>query len=273
MLQENDLQFFKENGYLIVKDVFPKENLLSARACLEQLFQQEIYQHAPFSTPHIINDLYRFAPGILPLIFNERYFEAVRDLLGSDAAWIPECAVHRERFFGWHKDSSGVERAGMQSHKNYTAPLLTAAVYFQDNNLGAGGLTVVAGTQTAPDRTLHYYSKHPLRKVKNKLLKWLGISELDQLEKDARKIDVPSRLGDLVLFDIRLSHRATFPKQKASVEKLAIFNAFVRNDRVGQEFLAFQKLRPEPYYQYFKQSPPSAVVYERARELNMEVLY
>ncbi len=273
MLQENDLQFFKENGYLIVKDVFPKEDLYNARACLEKLFQAEIYQQAPFSTPHIINDLYRYSPEILPLIFTERYFEAVRDLLGADAAWIPECAVHRERFFGWHKDSSGVERAGMQSHKNYEAPLLTAAVYFQDNTLGAGGLTVVAGTQSDPDRTLHYYSKRPFRKVKNKLLKWLGISALDQLEKDAGKIDVPSKLGDLVLFDIRLSHRATFPRQKAPVEKLAIFNAFVRDDRVGREFLQFQKLRPEPYYQYFKQYPPSEAVYERAKELNMKVLY
>ncbi len=250
MLHENDLRFFQENGYLIVRDVFATDQLLAARGHIEALFAQGVYQQAPHSSPHIINDLYRFAPELLPLIFTEKYFATVRSLLGPEAAWIPECAAHRERFFGWHKDSSGVERAGMRSHRDYAPPLLTAAVYFQDNGPGAGGLTVVAGTHREPDRTLHYYSPKLRYRLKNKLLKWAGRSEFDRLERHTGKIDLPSCLGDLVLFDIRLSHRATFPREKAPLEKLAIFNAFVRDDAVGREFLAFQKRRPEPHFQY-----------------------
>lgn len=110
------------------------------------------------------NDLYHFAPDVLPLIFTDAYIAGICDLLEGSATWIPECAVHRERFFGWHKDSSGAERAGMVSHKTYTDPMLTAAVYFQDNGLGGGGLSVVAGSHRSPDKTLHYYSKsHALK--------------------------------------------------------------------------------------------------------------
>lgn len=273
MLQENDLQFFRENGYLIVRDVIPKENLLRARTHLEKLFSDGTHERAPHSSPFIINDLYEFAPELLPLIFTQKYMDAVRGLLGEQAAWIPECAAHRARFFGWHKDSSGVERAGMESHKGYQHPILTAAVYFQDNGPGAGGLTVVAGTQREPDRTKYYYSKRLGNRLKNKVLKLLGRSELDRLEKHPKKLDLPSRLGDLVLFDIRLSHRATFPKEEAPQEKLAIFNAFVRNDEVGREFVAFQKKRPEPHYQYFSQTPPSECVYQWADAVGMPVLY
>jgi len=273
MLQENDIRFFQDNGYLIVRDLFPKENLLAVRKQLELLFSSETYLNAPQSSPQIINDLYRFAPDLLPLIFTEKYLSVVFDLLGPQAAWIPECAAHRQRFFDWHKDSSGVERAGMQSHKTYPYPLLTAAVYLQDNGISGGGLSVVAGSQQSPDRTLPYYSKSFLARVKHKLLKWLGKSELDRLEQDPKKIDLPSRLGDLVIFDIRLSHKATFPQIKSPIEKLAIFNAFVRNDEVGNAFLAYQKLRPEPFYQYFSQSTLPDCVYQWAKRAGIPILF
>lgn len=273
MLNETDCRFFWENGYLIVRDVVPPENLSVARRRLETLFAEGVYRQAPHSSPHIINDLYRFAPELLPLIFTERYFAAVRDLLGPEGAWIPECAAHRGRFFGWHKDSSGVERAGMQSHRDYVPPLLTAAVYFQDNGPGAGGLTVAAGTHREPDRTLHYYSRKFHYRLKNKLLKWLGRSEFDRLERHPGYCDLPSKAGDLVVFDIRLSHRATFARERAPLEKLAIFNAFVRDDAVGREFLACQKRRPEPHFQYFRDVPPPECVYRHADALGMKVLY
>ena len=273
MINENDVQFFRENGYLIVRDLFPIQDLLAARKQLELLFSTDTYLHAPHNSPNIINDLYHFAPEVLPLIFTDAYIAVICDLLEGSAAWIPECAVHRERFFGWHKDSSGVERAGMDSHKTYAYPMLTAAVYFQDNGLGGGGLSVVAGSHRSPDKTLYYYSKSHLRRIRNKLLKWLGKSEFHRLERDPRKEDLPSRLGDLVVFDIRLSHKATFPQQKSSIEKLAIFNAFVRNDAVGQEFLAYQKRRPEPFYQYFSQSTLPECVYQRAQQLGIPVLF
>lgn len=273
MFHENECRFFEKNGYLIVRNVFEPERLLAARERISALFAQGVYRQAPHSNPHIINDLYRFAPELLPLIFTEKFFAAVRVLLGPEAAWIPECAAHRERFFGWHKDSSGVERAGMRSHRDYAPPLLTAAVYFQDNGPGAGGLTVAPGTQREPDRTLHYYSPKFRHRLKNKMLKWLGRSEFDRLERHPATIDLPSRLGDLVLFDIRLSHRATFPREKAPQEKLAVFNAFVRDDAVGREFLAFQKCRPEPHFQYFREHRPPECVYRRAEELGMKVLY
>ena len=273
MLHENDLQFFRDNGYLIVRDLFSKATVLAARQRLEALFDAAIYQNAPNSSPHNINDLYRFAPDLLPLIFTEPYMQVMRDLLGPQAVWIPECAVHRERFFGWHKDSGGVERAGMLSHKTYAHPMLTAAIYFQDNGVGGGGLTVVSGTHRAPDHTLNYYGKSLPNRLKIKCLKWLGISEFDRLERNPGKIDLPSQLGDLVIFDIRLSHRATLPQQKSPTEKLAIFNAFVRDDEVGREFLAFQKLRPEPYYQFFRQSGSPECVFQWGEHLGMKVLY
>ncbi len=130
MLDENDRQFFQENGYLIVRNLFPIENLLAARKQLEQLFSLNVYENAPYSSPNNINDLYRYIPELLPLIYTDKFIAVVYDLLGPQAAWIPECAVHRERFFGWHKDSSGVERAGMKSHKTYPYPMLTAVRLF-----------------------------------------------------------------------------------------------------------------------------------------------
>lgn len=133
MLNETDGRFFRENGYLIVRDAVPADHLLAARRRLEALFAEGVYREAPHSNAHIINDLYRFAPDSLLLIFTENYFSAARGLLGPKAAWIPECAVRRDRFFGWHKDSSGVERAGMRSHRAYAPP---ECVYRHAETLG-----------------------------------------------------------------------------------------------------------------------------------------
>lgn len=273
MLQENNILFFRKNGYLIIRNLYPKDSLQKVRYRLENLFSAGVYEQAPSSNPHIINNLYSYAPEILPLIFTDKYLEIVRQILGPTASWIPECAVHRERFFGWHKDSSGVERAGMKSHIGYEYPMITVATYFQDNGPGAGGLTVIPGTQGQPDQTLDYYKGGKLLKIKCKALKWLGKSELDRLERHPQKIDLPSQFGDLVIFDIRLFHRATFPRQKSPVEKLAIFNAFVRNDEVGRAFMQYQKRRPEPYYLYLRENPPPAEVYAWAAKTGMEVLY
>ena len=152
--------------------------------------------------------------------------------------------------------------------------MLEAGFYLQDNDKYGGGLTVMEGSHKTQDSFVNSAKESFIGKVKRKLLPPSEMND-DFINPFHHKIiDIPSKAGDLVIFNFKTNHRATrpsvckiadIPKNK---EKLAIFNAFSINNETAQEYLNFIYSRPEPFYQYLRNRIPSIYLINKAKELN-----
>ncbi|MEO6037723.1 MAG: phytanoyl-CoA dioxygenase family protein, partial [Saprospiraceae bacterium] len=252
VLSPAEQQQFQQQGFLLIPQVYAPADLLVARAHFQKAFLENTPYHGRFDSDTLLTDVYRHFPGLEQVVFNERTKDVARGLLGPEAALIPECAVHRERYPHWHKDTTFQEMAGLTSHCDRNAPpILQFATYFQENSQNGGGLTVIPGTQHQPDPFLELYSSRWSKRLWNKVLKVLRRSVFDALERHPDKTDIPHQLGDLLVFDLRIFHRATCRSRQDGPEKFAIFNTWVQPRGAGLDYFRFMKQRPEPYYQYF----------------------
>ena len=275
ILSEAQVEQYYTNGLLLIEDVFDKPDLLHVRELFLDAFSRGLWKEAPHSDPSIINDIYSYFPDSLDTLFPARFFQVLKDILGEEIVWIPECSIHRNRFIHWHKDTSVQELHGEQSHREYAAPLVQAAIYFQDNDpKTGGGLTVILGSQTLPDSFAPMLSASPLHRIYYKLLKTLRLSSFERAERSKLKVNVPSAVGSLLLFDLRVDHRSTgSKKEKNGVDKLAIFNTFGLDNTTTKDYYRFMKERPEPYYQYFRDKPLHPSVYAKAAEHGITIWY
>jgi hypothetical protein len=278
MLTLAQIKQFQSDGYLIVPKIFSEADMLTCRNIFLSSFNSKLWEIAPNSSPNIINNIYLFFPELINIIFSSKFIEAIKDILGQDAVLIPECSIHRNRFIHWHKDTSIQELEKETSHKDYNFPLIQAAIYFQDNSVHGGGLTVLPGTHMKQDRFKHMLSTTVFNKLFHGILKKMEISAFDKAEMSKEKIDLPTKIGDLLLFDVRIDHRSSLPEKKCldqntSKDKLAIFNTFGNDNIVTRKYFDFMKQRTEPYYRYFRDVPLPEVVYKKASELNINIWY
>ena len=130
---------FHQNGYQVFPGVYSQAEVQTARDAFVDLFKDDSLQQLTFNSPNIVNDIYRHNASLAKLVFNQPYFDALYQLLGDEIVWLPECAVHRNRYIDWHKDTTEQELAGVLSHQA-GEPMLQVATYFQDNGEAGGGL-------------------------------------------------------------------------------------------------------------------------------------
>lgn len=273
-LSAESLRHFRERGYLLIPGVYEPDTLWRTRALFDGLFAKDIPGYEAYDSSTLRTDIYRHHPSLAHLVFNEKYISIIRELAGDGLVLLPECAVHRARYVNWHTDTTEQELAGITTHRDLHTPILQVATYFQNNNPETGGgLTVLPGTHRQPDPFLELYSKNWSDRLRQKLLKLLGRSVFHQLDRHPDKTIIPSRLGDLVVFDLRLYHRATPPQRQApGTEKFAIFNTFTRRTTAGLDYFQFMRGRPEPYYRFFREKPPAPALLARAAELGIQLL-
>ena len=273
-LAKSDIELFQQQGYLLIPGVYRPDDLKAVRDIFQKAFAEKKLHDNRYDSDTLLTDIYRHFPDMAPLIFNEKYAAVARDLLGPDATLIPECALHRERYIHWHKDTTIQEMAGVTSHNGPGADtILQFATYFQDNTGNGGGLTVIPGTHLLTDPFLKVYSPRFLRRLWNKFLKINRLSILDRLEQHPEKTDVTMQTGDLLVFDVRIFHRATFRMQPSGFEKFAIFNTFIRPEKAGLDYFRFMKQRPEPYYRYFREKPLPEDLEKWFKTMKINVIY
>lgn len=262
----------REQGWALLKNVYTPEDIRRCRKILDELFAADNTLRSPFDSDHIINDLYRHRPELAKIIFNKKYFAAVAELIGDRIVWLPECAIHRDRYAKWHKDTTEQELGGVSSHIGEEAPMLQVSTYFQNYTPEeGGGITVVPGSHHLPDRFLSMYKFDLLSRVRRKIQRSLGHTVFQKIEKNREYFDLPGKATDLAVFDIRTEHRASTPLHKPAQIKYAVFNTFGKNTLALKEYYEFMKNRPEPYYQFYKNFAAPPIIYEIAEEFDVEV--
>jgi len=170
----------------------------------------------------------------------------------------------REKYNQLHTDTTTQENLGHLFHKNADFRMVTVGMYLQDNNEFGGGLYLVPGSHLRPDpiarlRRLQedYYKSFMKRALKKLSLGKLFIyNNYEQRGVGRGGIDIPSKAGDLIIFDMRIIHRASHPTVSDPAPnggKLAIFSRCSANNQYAQTYTNFLKAKGGKYNFLFQE--------------------
>jgi len=162
ILTQHQIDSYFSTGYLHVRDVYSRGDIDKIRALLAMALEDGTWKSAPHYNEGVTTDIFRTMPELVDLIFTEKYVQIFKDLLGPEMVILPEPAMHRNRFYYWHKDSTFLDEQGETFHWNNDFQAIMAAMYLQDNDDEyGGGLTVVPNTQhgTTPIKRRKDYDK------------------------------------------------------------------------------------------------------------------
>jgi ectoine hydroxylase-related dioxygenase (phytanoyl-CoA dioxygenase family) len=253
------------DGFAVVRDVLTPEQARGLRTTLEGMFARPATFEGDFDRRGRIGsvrfDICAREPSLRWLLTHPPLIAALTDALGEDFVFLPEMSAHHGGYGDWHKDTTSQERAGLRFQWEPEYLMVEAAFYCQDNTEAfGGGLEVIRASHRTPDRYLDVIDRNVFDKVRTKL-KAMKILPTQRGEL------LPTRPGDLLLFDFRLDHRASpaskpVPKEH---EKYAIFFACARNTKQVRQYVDYIKSRPD--YQFLKTTPDESF----ARELGAAV--
>lgn len=246
-------RFHTQNGYSHFADVFTAAEVAALRAAADRAFTET--PNLPASGPRFLN-MSREAPEFGSLLLNPRVVRALSTILGDDYLHCDEAGLHADHFAGWHTDTSSPSNAGHDFFWDPGFNVVQVALYLQSNDpVEGGGLDVVPGSHAADDPfckprqwTMPGETPPPPPAPPTLVDRALGRLEtmaraaaahgipVPGLKPDrkaaarARGISIPSRMGDLVMFNLRCGHRAT-PVGPAARQKRAIFFVCGANNR------------------------------------------
>ena len=261
MLTPEHRQQFHEQGYVVVPGVLSGDEVARLRAALRPKFDVPPEQRFSGDGDGVLFDVFNRHPETRWLLFHASSIQVLRLLLGDDFVVLRECAAQLERFGPWHKDTTSQERAGHRFHHEHDFCMVEAAYYLQDNDpVCGGGLDVEPGSHRSDDA---FARRTRLQRA------WGKVAGGPKLG-DAEIVSVPSRAGDLVIFDFRLNHRAT-PRRRSlppgGTEKIAIFQACSSNTPHVDAYHAF--INGWAPYVYLRDFAYPAEVLAEARRHNL----
>src|SRR3954447_26427734 len=181
-------QSFDRDGFVVVPGVLSPEEIQRLRTFFLELFDAEPIYEGDNKLTRV--DIAARYPETRFLMWKPELVEAARALLGEDFVFIPEMSAHDAHFGDWHKDTDAAFFSGEGWTADDDVRLVEAAFYLQDNDEHGGGLDVVRGSN-------RFWPKGPLGRLRQRLYR------------RRRPYSIPSKAGDLVLFDFRTDHRAT----------------------------------------------------------------
>lgn len=265
MLSAIDKASFSRNGFLVVRDALDPGFVAELRAATAEAFDSG--ERGLGDSERILVDIVSRYDWALELMTSNGLLDPLRSLLGEDFAFLPEMSAHDSMYGSWHKDTGSQETAGHFFHLDSDYLMVEAAVYLQDNGPYGGGLDVIPGSHRVRARM----PVIPIAwsRLCDRILS-AAVRKVSRKDRYVSAVSVPSRAGDLVLFDFRIDHRATPPSicspadVPATHRKLAIFFACSRNNEHAKSYKRFIATRKD--YAYMKDHSYPESVLSRARE-------
>jgi hypothetical protein len=242
MLTDKQREKFGEEGYILVPAILTADQVRSLRTFLRPKFDLP-GESGPAGNygRSLVLPFSRYRE-MRWLFFHEPTVRLLKSLLGDPFAAGPHDVVHLNGFGRWHKDTTSPELDGHTFHYQDNHLVVTVAYYLQDNTEEyGGGLDVQPGSHL--DETDCFVAQRRkrmeaaraglLQKTLRKLTGRATAQGEFALPDPTNIVSIPSKAGDLVIFNDRLNHRATparapvLPKDK---EKIAIFDTYSRNN-------------------------------------------
>jgi hypothetical protein len=290
MLSRNEIAHYDSQGYLLVRDVLTPDQVAELRAFFMPKFHQSPEKRLPGDSEAGLVDIFSRYPQIRWLLFNERLLGVVRSLAGEDFVLMPEDFAILNSFGRWHKDTTPWEKkSGRKIHWEAGYRMVGFAFYLQDNTEEyGGGLDVEPRSHLEPDRFIVpvEWSQRPLKEKINFKLKKIWYTSTGRkviLEAPGwdgspycfrrSPVSIPNKAGDLVLFDIRVNHRGTQPRQlpvPPEHNKILINGGVSSNNRrFIQDRLDYYYSRDKCFYPKGLRYPPDFVIEAEAHGIHL----
>jgi ectoine hydroxylase-related dioxygenase (phytanoyl-CoA dioxygenase family) len=237
-----------------VPGVLRAAQVAELRAFFRPEFDVPLDQRFLGDAESILFDVFNHYKEARWLLFHEPSIKILKSLLGEDYVVLREASIHYNNFGDWHKDTSSQEKVGHFFHRNDDYLMVEMAYYLQDNTEEyGGGLDVEPGSHREPDLFLKPRAKIYdtwEQSIVNRAWRKVAGNKSGLVK---NFVSVPSKAGDLVIFDFRINHRGSQPRRLAEAKergKLAIFLACSRNNAHVQAYHDFIHSRPD--YKYLK---------------------
>jgi ectoine hydroxylase-related dioxygenase (phytanoyl-CoA dioxygenase family) len=257
---------FHTQGYYVIPSVFTIQEVKDMRAELLDIFQDRLEKGLKIpkndTLQDVLADFLLYYPQFIPAFANDRLMEVIEILAGPNPILLPDSSCIREYYGKIHTDTTGTEEAGFTFHKEPDFNLITVGLYLQDNNEYGGGLFAVPGTHLKQDPYIEIVRKFhafPHSKWKQFVRKWsfdLFFNYDRALADHPKGIDLPNKAGDIVLFNAKIIHRASYSKVKTPAPhggKLALFSRFSSNNRHAHNWTDYLRDCNPGGYEYLKE--------------------
>jgi len=220
---------FERDGYVVVPNALSSQEVQELRDFFLPILDADPAYEG--DTKLVRMDIAARYPETRFLLWKPEVVQSIRTLLGDDFLFLPEMAVHDTHFGHWHKDTDSPNAAGLDFVAAPDYRMVEVAFYLQDNDEHGGGLDVVPGSHEV-------WPEGRRDRLKQRLAR-------------RKPYSIPSRAGDLVLFDFRTDHRAT-PAHKGALtgrdRKIAIFFAASANNEHARAYIDYLRSRGDYHY-------------------------
>ena len=251
------VEFYQEQGYYLAPKVYSREEIERVRELIAGHESSGAWYRAPNSNDHLTTDIYERIPGLAEIIFNDNYLQVVAELFGPDPIVLAEPAIHKSRYYYWHKDSTFIDEQGEVFHWRPDFAAAMTVLYLQDNHPKyGGGISLVPGTHRDPDFYHRIPKMNPVERAILKAKKVAGVSHFDRLDRHPDLRAVPSEAGDVLILDMRLDHKGTPARKPAPRTKYGIMNIACRGEATAHALRATLRSRPSAYYNEYLAGQP-----------------
>lgn len=264
-LSQEQVDHYYTKGYLHVPAVYSEQDIERARALIEADVASGGWESAPHHDEGVTTDIYERIPALAEIVFNEAYLRAMDDIFGPEAIVLAEPAVHRGRYYYWHKDSTFIDEQGDDYHWKPDFEAAMTVLYLQPNHPEfGGGITVVPETHKDPD----FYHRIPKMSLTERAIlkaqKIAGISHFDKLDKHPQLHQIQSEAGDLLILDMRIDHKGTPKLKPVPYTKYGIMNIGCKGAATAERLRHSLRQRGSGYYKnYLAHEPKTTPVLEK----------
>lgn len=195
-LSKNDLENYNRDGFLLVKGVFPKSEINELRKKVEAMLDEEgakgnINTRYAGEYIYLSGDL-ASKKGLEYLLFDKRIVGIAKEILGPRIVYFGDSSVNiGEGKRSLHRDNGDKTPEGPDWEGDY--PLIRFGIYCQDHLRHSGGLKVRKGSHLPAD---FIEGKDPVEEGRGSLY------------------NIPSEIGDLVFWNVRIVHSGHFIRLK-----------------------------------------------------------
>lgn len=267
-LKPADIDFFWNNGYLIIRNVFSPTEIEALRQQAYKVAAEDekkgLTAPNPFNPKckNIIGDLLS-KDGLRDIVLDDRLLGIARQLLGDSPVYFGDSTFQiGEGARGYHKDNGDrINQSDPDWQGSY--PILRFGIYLQDHTQYSGGLKVRVASHNTVSTT------------------------------QGKSIFVNTAIGDVVVWNLRTSHSGNavrlklFPnlsldsriekripawlKKEEQKERIAFFLSYGLKGSHLDRFMQF--LRSRDYaIQSLKASKFGKDVWDKARAKNLEII-
>lgn len=201
--------FIKKNGFLLVKNCFDQNQLEEFKKFFESPENKIKFIESP--PAKIIPGASHVVKGFEKLITAPNLIEILNKIIDGKIAYTSHSDLHSGLSTGWHKDDGGglYFQGYSDFYTNDDCSVYRVGIYLRDCT-NEGGLSVKVGSHDTPNRDV------------------------------GDELYIPSKLGDAVIFDVRITHKGWTKNRNLFSEIVnKIYRKFKKNTK--RDKLPFEK--------------------------------